>query len=146
MNMEITVRLVEGEIGGWNAAFRAGAPESCVPESGVCETGAVVTFDGRVRGSEVGRILLALDYEAYEPMASRELEKLARGLAAKHTAGKARIQAVRVWHSVGRVPVGGCSFRLEVASVHRKEALAFMDEFIDEMKKQVPLWKNPQFA
>lgn len=109
-------------------------------------TGAWVVFDGVVRRAEEGRALAALDYEAYEPMASCLLERLARGLAMRHTQGKAQILAVHVWHSVGRVPVGACSFRLAVASAHRKEALAFTDEFIDAMKQQVPLWKLPVFA
>lgn len=134
-NLELEIRLVEGPLAP-GAGLKTGG-------HGLGAAGAVVAFDGIVRLQEDGRPLLALDYEAYGPMAARELERLARDLAGKHSQGKAQVLAVGVEHSVGRVPVGQCSFRLAVASAHRKEALAFMDEFIDEMKKQVPIWKNP---
>jgi molybdopterin synthase catalytic subunit len=38
---------------------------------------------------------------------------------------------------------GQCSFRLQVASAHRAEALAAMTEFIDRLKRDVPIWKSP---
>lgn len=107
------------------------------------KTGAWVAFEGLVRAAEDGRVLAALDYEVYEPMTTRGLDRLARELAAAHSAGQAQVLAVKVAHSVGRVPVGRCSFRLTVCAAHRKEALAFMDAFIDRMKAEVPIWKNP---
>jgi len=103
--------------------------------------GAVLTFDGVVRPEESGRLLDALDYEAYEPMASKVLLRLATAARDEH-----RLAAVHVWHSRGRVPVQACSFRLRIASPHRKEALAAMDAFIDAMKRDVPIWKHPVYA
>jgi molybdopterin synthase catalytic subunit len=99
--------------------------------------GALITFEGIVRPIEDGRHLFALDYEAYEPMASQQLRRLADDLFARH-----RLQGVYVEHSVGRVPVGAVSFRLRIASRHRKEGLAGMDEFIDRMKQDIPIWKT----
>ena len=46
-----------------------------------------------------------------------------------------------VEHSKGLVLVGECSFRLQVAGRHRREALAAMSQFIDRMKRDVPIWK-----
>jgi len=100
--------------------------------------GAMITFEGVVRPTEDGKPINALDYEAYEPMASNMLQKLGRGVLEDH-----RLLGVCVEHSVGRVGVGECSFRLRIASPHRKEALAAMDQFIDLMKRDVPLWKKP---
>jgi molybdopterin synthase catalytic subunit len=99
--------------------------------------GAIVVFDGIVRAVEASDRIDALDYEVYEPMATRQLAALAEQMIEKH-----RVSSMRVWHSRGRVPVGGSSFRLEVVAPHRKESLQAMDEFIDRMKRDVPIWKR----
>ncbi|TWT64850.1 molybdenum cofactor biosynthesis protein MoaE [Allorhodopirellula solitaria] len=106
--------------------------------------GAVITFLGCVRGSEATsentlEPIDGLEYEIYEPMTSRELDRLAHSHAIKHG-----VIAVDVEHSFGFVGNGGCSFVLQVAAAHRKEAIAFVDDFIDAMKKHVPIWKVPR--
>lgn len=103
--------------------------------------GAVVLFEGVVRGTEGERLIEALEYEVYEPMASRELGLLASDMLAAHG-----VLAMHVWHSRGRVPVGQCSFRLEVWSAHRAEGLQAADEFIQRMKRDVPIWKRAVVA
>lgn len=99
--------------------------------------GAVVSFDGVVRGVEAGQRIDGLEYEAYRPMADRQLESLAQRVCTDHG-----LIACLVWHSVGLVGVGEVSFRLVVAGKHRKESLAAMDWFIDTMKRDVPIWKR----
>lgn len=74
-------------------------------------------------------------------MTSNMLRRLGERLLAEHG-----LVGICVEHSVGRVAVGDCSFRLRVAARHRKEALAATDRFIDEMKRDVPLWKTPVFT
>jgi len=103
--------------------------------------GAMICFEGVVRPTENGRPLAALDYEVYEPMAVRQLRRLA-----EEAAERFGLSGVFVQHSHGRVGAGECSFRLWIAAVHRKEALAAMDDFIDRLKRDVPIWKSPVFA
>lgn len=103
--------------------------------------GAVLSFDGIVRPREEDREIVALDYEAYEPMAGRELRTLAEDVARRHG-----VLAIHARHSRGRVGVGECSFWLRVASRHRKEGIAALDEFIDRMKRDVPIWKTPVYG
>ena len=100
--------------------------------------GTRLEFEGIVRPSEAGQPIAGLNYEAYEPMTTRELTKLAEQVALEHG-----LLAMRVEHSVGHVPNGTCSFRLTLCSKHRKEGIAATDQFIDKMKQMVPLWKNP---
>ena len=126
MVAELVIALEEGALS---------TAEPWDPCSG--EAGALVCFDGVVRRMEGEASLLALDYEAYEPMTTRELRVLAEAVSAEFPG----VLAMAVTHSVGRVPVGAVSFRLRVASVHRKEGLMAMDAFIDRMKQVVPLWK-----
>ena len=99
--------------------------------------GAVLTFEGMVRRLEDGREIAALDYETYDPMATNQLRQLAEAMMREHG-----LLGVLVEHSRGRVEVGGCSFRLRIASPHRKEGLRAMDAFIDRLKQDVPIWKS----
>jgi molybdopterin synthase catalytic subunit len=99
-------------------------------------TGAVVRFEGRVRGEEKGATIDALEYEAYAPMAQRQMEKIARELDAVHPCLR-----VRVRHRVGRVPVGEAAILVEVQAKHRAEAFAFLAEFMNRLKADVPIWK-----
>lgn len=103
--------------------------------------GAVICFEGIVRGMEAGRPLEALDYEVYEPMTLRELIALSQDIVRRH-----KLLGIVVEHSEGRVRVGEISFRLQVAAKHRAEGLAAVNEFIDRLKQEVPLWKVPVFA
>lgn len=105
------------------------------------DAGALVVFDGIVRPTDDGRALKALSYEAYEPMAGLVLQALARQVTRRHG-----LLGIRVEHSVGDVPVAGVSFRLFVAAAHRGPALAAMGEFIDLLKRDVPIWKTPVWA
>lgn len=124
--MNIDVKVIEGPLPGEHDASGAGA---------------LLTFEGVVRPLENARPLRALRYEAYEPMASRELERLAAEAIARHG-----LLALAVHHSRGRVPVGHCSLRLVIRSAHRAEALAAAAEFIDRLKRDVPIWKRPEWA
>lgn len=102
--------------------------------------GAVVTFNGTTRRDNVGRRVLRLEYEAYEPMAMSEMRKLA------HEAGQ-RWQIIRIAirHRVGLVEVGETSVAIAVAAAHRAEAFDACRFAIDRLKEVVPIWKKEYF-
>ena len=97
----------------------------------------MVSFAGVVRPTEEGQAIEGLMYEAYRPMAERQIESIARMLITEHG-----LLAMRIAHSVGWVRVGECSFRLDVAAAHRQEAITAMGEFINRLKQDVPIWKQ----
>jgi molybdopterin synthase catalytic subunit len=99
--------------------------------------GAVVRFEGRVRPEEKSAIIEALDYEAYLPMAQRQMEKIIRELGHVHRCIRARVR-----HRVGRVPVGEAAILVEVCAAHRAEAFALATAFMDRVKQEVPIWKS----
>lgn len=101
------------------------------------EVGACVEFSGLVRETENDRALAGLHYEAYEPMAVRELGRIFDGLNAAHPCA-----AVDFIHRLGWVPVGEASLFIRVLAAHRGEALRFLAEAIDRMKRDVPIWKR----
>lgn len=101
------------------------------------EIGAILRFDGVVRRLEGGRPLEALDYQTYDPMALRELQRLTLEIA------QARgLTALLTLHSRGRVAVGETSFVLIAYAHHRRETLAAVTDFIDRLKQEVPIWKS----
>ncbi len=108
-------------------------PPTSFPSEGA---GAVVCFEGRVRPTESGRTICGLSYEAYEPMARNTLISIGEELVQAFG-----LVAICVEHSKGPVRVGECCFRLQVAGRHRQESLAAMSEFIDRLKRDVPIWK-----
>lgn len=105
--------------------------------AGTLETGAVIEFSGIVRGCEGDSPIAALFYEAYEPMARREFDRIFSELGALHS-----IHGVLLIHSVGEVPAGSASLYVRVSAKHRGPALAFCGALIDRMKQDVPIWKQ----
>ena len=104
------------------------------------EDGAALVFEGIVRNQTRGRKTLYLDYEAYEPMALQELEKLA-GEALK----KFQIRDVGLVHRLGRLEIGDTSVLIAVASAHRAAAFEACRWLIDTLKRTVPIWKKEYF-
>jgi molybdopterin synthase catalytic subunit len=100
------------------------------------EAGAVVRFEGRVRATENGQPIRALVYEAYQPMAERQIEKILHELGARHPC-----LAVRVRHRLGEVRVGEIAIAIEAQAAHRAEAFALTTAFMDRLKQDVPIWK-----
>ncbi|MGE3308675.1 MAG: molybdenum cofactor biosynthesis protein MoaE [Limisphaerales bacterium] len=101
-------------------------------------TGAIVRFLGIVRGTEAGAPILALDYEAFEPMVVHQFGKLFDEMERRWPA----VEAVRLIHRLGRVEAGEASLWVEVVSPHRGEAFESCQWLIDRMKEVVPIWKK----
>ncbi len=100
------------------------------------ETGSELIFNGRVRSTENGKPIVALEYEQYEGMAKSELIQLA-----EETRKKFPIDNLFCKHRIGRVGVGETSLHVVILSHHRKEGLEGMSWFIKELKKRIPIWK-----
>jgi molybdopterin synthase catalytic subunit len=99
--------------------------------------GALAEFRGLVRGEEKGAPISALVYEAYQPMAEREITRILESLLAAHPC-----LAVHVRHRLGRVLVGEAAIYVAVAARHRAEAFAVLTGFMDRLKQDVPIWKT----
>jgi molybdopterin synthase catalytic subunit/molybdopterin converting factor small subunit len=104
------------------------------------EDGAVVVFDGIVRNNTRGRRTLYLVYEAYEEMALRMMQELARQAVAGHA-----VRQVALVHRLGRLEVGETSVLIAVSSAHRAQAFEACRWLIDTLKKTVPIWKKEHF-
>lgn len=103
--------------------------------------GAVCVFEGIVRNQTRGRQTLYLDYEAYEEMAQRELERLVQ-----QSVEQFGVREVIVYHRLGRIEISETSVFIAVASAHRAAAFDACRWLIDTLKKQVPIWKKEYFV
>ncbi len=106
------------------------------PDDSRVKLGAELLFHGRVRDEEEGRPIVALEYERYEGLAEKELERVALD-----TVERFPIDQLVCWHRIGRVGVGEASLRVVVWSCHRVEGLEAMAWFISSLKHRVPIWK-----
>ena len=111
------------------------------------ECGATVTLDGYARRftrnketSEV-RETEHLEYEAYEPMALKEMEKLIKAVKEQF-----EISNVGIVHRLGKLEIGETSVVISVASPHRRAAFAACEWLIKELKRTVPIWKKEVYA
>ena len=102
--------------------------------------GAVATFAGLVRDNNLGRKVLHLEYEAYEPLALRGLDLIVTEVAEKWPAVRLAIH-----HRIGRMEIGEVSVAIAAASPHRADAFAASRYAIERVKQIVPIWKHEYF-
>ncbi len=102
--------------------------------------GAIVSFTGTTRRDNAGRVVLRLEYEAYEPMALSEMRKLAVEVGARW-----KITRIAIAHRIGVVEIGETSVAIAVSAPHRAEAFEACRFAIDRLKEIVPIWKKEYF-
>ncbi len=114
------------------AAFGEAAAPGC---------GAVSTFVGTVRNRTADRPVVQLEYEAYAPMAIREMGKIVAEARTRWP-----LQRAVVVHRVGTLRIGEAAVVVAVATPHRHDAFAACQFIIDTLKQTVPIWKKEIFA
>ena len=105
------------------------------------QAGALVIFEGRVRGRCGRKKVRLLEYEASPALTQKEFRKIeAEALRAFD------ILAVRGVHRTGRVKPGGIAVWLAVTAEHRRDAFKACEWTIDAIKKRLPIWKKEHYA
>jgi len=115
--------------------------------SKVCEqfiqddkAGGHVIFIGTVRNHTSNRNVLHLEFEAYAPMAKKEMEKIATSALSKYD-----VLHVAIHHRTGKLEIGEIPVIIGVSSAHRKAAFEACEYCIDTLKERVPIWKKEYF-
>ena len=103
--------------------------------------GACVTFEGWVRNRNEGQPVLALEYEAYAPLAEKEG---ARILA--EAQDKFALLAAACVHRTGHLHLGELAVWVGVTAEHRGAAFDACRYIIDEAKARLPIWKKEHYA
>jgi molybdopterin synthase catalytic subunit len=99
--------------------------------------GAYVLFEGVVRNHHEGKAVESILYEAYRPMAEKEMAAIVLDVERQFPD-----VALAVVHRLGLLHVGDASIAIVCASPHRAEAFAACRMTIDRIKETVPIWKK----
>lgn len=104
------------------------------------ECGAVDMFIGTVRNQTKGQQVFKLEFEAYESMALKEMQKIKGQAEARWP-----IHSLSIHHRVGLVRVGEIAVIIAVSTPHRAASFEACRFVIDTLKETVPIWKKEFF-
>ncbi len=125
--------------GGGQAFVEKVEPEKLLESTlavGDEETGAVAVFVGRVKGVVDGKRVESLFYEAYEPHATRALERIAA-----EEKEKSGVKDIYIYHKKGLAKPGEPVLFIAVASKGRKEAIETLARVLERVKHEPYVWK-----
>lgn len=104
--------------------------------------GAVVLMSGMVRNQTDGKPVVALEYQAYEPMALQIFAQIAADIRKAWS----DVKRVVIYHRIGRLEIGEISVLVAVGCPHRSEAFEACRYAIDTLKHNAPIWKKEHWA
>jgi molybdopterin synthase catalytic subunit len=104
------------------------------------EAGGQAIFVGTVRNQTQNKKVVKLVFEAYTPMAIKEMQKIALSLEERWGALK-----VVIHHREGELLVGDIAVIIAVSTPHRAAAFEACQYAIDTLKETVPIWKKEFF-
>jgi len=103
--------------------------------------GAQLLFAGVVRNDNLGRKVVAVSYDAFEPLA----EKTLRDICLEARAKWGLVLRLVVVHRTGRLKVGEASVIVAIGSGHRIEAYEASRYVLEQLKVRVPIWKKEHY-
>lgn len=103
--------------------------------------GGLALFIGTTRQWISGQETLSLTYEGYESMALKEMHRLL-----DVAVNRWPIHRACLLHRLGEVPLAEASVLVGIATSHRPEAFEACRYLIDQLKVQVPIWKQERLA
>lgn len=98
--------------------------------------GGLVIFVGYVKGRVGDAAVHSLEYEAYEPYASRKIEEI-EGWARSIDG----VLEARIYHVVGPLKPGDHTIYVMVSAVNRDVAFRVAREALERVKEEVPIFK-----
>lgn len=100
------------------------------------EVGAIAIFIGVVKGEINGKEVVELIYEAYEPYATKILERIAQEELKRHD-----LYSVQILHRLGNAKPGQKTLVIAVSARSRKEAIEALSTILERVKSEVPVYK-----
>jgi len=102
--------------------------------------GSVDMFIGTVRNQTKGKSVIRLEFEAYEKMARKEMQKIIDQARERWP-----VEHMAIVHRVGTLTVGDIAVCIAVSTPHRAASFAACQYVIDTLKETVPIWKKEIF-
>ena len=101
------------------------------------QSGGINVFIGTVRNKTKGKLVMRLEFEAYEAMAVNEMRKIAESCQVRW-----QVDRILIHHRTGVLKVGEVPVLIAVAAAHRAAAFEACRYIIDTLKQTVPIWKK----
>lgn len=101
------------------------------------EAGAVSTFIGIAREFTGDKRTLFLQYEAYIPMAEKQLARICKEIIQRWPEARISIE-----HRIGRLDISDVAVAIVVSTPHRDAAFKACRYAIERIKEIVPIWKK----
>lgn len=101
------------------------------------KAGAIGTFTGIVRELAGNERTSKLEFEKYEPEASKALDCIREDLKKKEG-----ILEVLIHHKTGVIKAGEDIVYIVIAAAHRTELFPALNEAIERIKAEAPIWKK----
>lgn len=101
------------------------------------EAGAISTFVGIAREFTEGKRTLFLEYDAYVPMATKQLMRIGTEIK-----GRWPDAEVAIAHRIGRLDISDVAVAIAVSTPHRDAAFGASRYAIERIKEIVPIWKK----
>jgi len=105
------------------------------------DSGAVISFLGKVRPSINKKKIKSMDIEIYNEMAMFQTK-----LAIESLLKKIKIHDYLIMHRYGNLKSGENIIFLMVASKHRKDGFIFIQEILLYFKKKITFWKKENYT
>ncbi|TQD26239.1 molybdopterin synthase [Methanolobus vulcani] len=103
----------------------------------LCLSGGIATFTGIVRRINDNVETTAIDFEKYEGVADRAIEKICFDMKQKDN-----IIDVLIHHKTGLIKSGEDIVYIVVAAAHRQELFQTLADTLEHIKEDVPIWKK----
>src|SRR5581483_6409633 len=102
--------------------------------------GGYTSFEGLVRNHNEGMSVRHLEYEAFEPLAIKEGERIVAEAIERFG-----IERAACVHRLGDLAIGEMAVWVGASARHRHEAFLACRYIIDEVKHRVPIWKKEHY-
>jgi molybdopterin synthase catalytic subunit len=116
------------------------SPDPLVRAVSLPGAGGVSVFHGIVRGNNLGRTVLFLEYEAFPELCETVLAGIEAELRERWP-----VVGFAVAHRTGRIEIGEPSLLVAVSTAHRREAFEACHWAVDRIKERMPVWKKEHF-
>jgi molybdopterin synthase catalytic subunit len=102
--------------------------------------GAIDVFIGTVRNRTKGKNVVRLEFESYDVMAIKEIQKIIDQAKKKWP-----VAEMAIYHRKGVLSIGETAVVIAVSTPHRKASFEACQYAIDTLKETVPIWKKEVF-
>jgi molybdopterin synthase catalytic subunit len=116
------------------------SPEEVIDHVRTSASGCVVTYVGLIRDNSRGKPVLSVEYQDSAGRAEAGLRKIADEIKLKWP-----VNAVAIYHRVGKLNVGDINFVVAIAAAHRVEGFAAVQYAVDKFKENLPTTKKETY-